>query len=217
MRLFEKPITSKGEARWACGEFFEQAISEVTGGVRLRTDATCDICPDIQFNTVTFGECKAVGRNGAVIFYCHRVEKDQRFMESTGNQIVYWFWQHTYPVLGAETFEELNRGLAANTKRLLIVDAELLARGTRLKEPRIVNSGFTVDGRNTGYGKNGSGSGWTIRLSFFRDNCRQLACPIKPTAYGVQFPPIPVYTSKPEYTLLAFPNKTQRGLEFGPS
>lgn len=217
LQLFEKPLKSKGEKRWACGDFFEQAISEVSGGVRLKTDSTCDICPDIKFDDKTYGESKGVGKNSSVIFYRHRVEKDQEFMEDSGCEIVYWFWKHDCSVLKPETYEILYSKLAESTKYLLVVDSALLLRGTELRESRVVNSGYTNDGREIGYGKNGTGDGWTIRLSFFMENCQRLSCDIAPTAYGCRFPKIPVFVSDPSLAKLVFPPRVQQTLAFGPS
>lgn len=90
-RLFDvdKLILTDGEARWATGEFFEQAAADVSGGLRLRTDSTCDICPDVRFEDETYFESKGVGRGASVLFYECRMEKDARFI-AAGHSLVYW-------------------------------------------------------------------------------------------------------------------------------
>lgn len=219
-RLFEtdKLLLSKGETRWAVGEFFEQAVADVSGGVRLKTDSRCDICPDLQFTEDLFGETKGIGKNNAVIFYECRFEKDQRFIRETGNSLIYWLWKHDCPVLEAESYNDLRDGLAARTQRLIVIDHDLLERGTQLRAPRIVNSGYNANGQPTGYGKNGTGSGWTIRLSFFLDHCEQVADLPRVRVYdkhritgGVE-----VFVSRPEFAdMIHRPPPGQLQLDFG--
>lgn len=212
----DKLLTSGGMARWATGQFFEDATRSASGAVRLRTDASCDICPDLRYDQQTFFETKGVGRGASVIFYECRFHKDRRFMESTGNQIVYWFWHHTYPVLQAESYDVLYAGLARSTKRLLIVDHDLLARFVTDKPTRKVNSAYTESGDRLGYGENGYGIGWTLRLSWFAERCERLFSIMRLSVGKREFPveDVEVYVSRPEFGRYVNPPGRQLVLDF---
>lgn len=200
-RLFavDKALTSKGETRWATGEFFEEAVAEACGGKRLRTDASADICPDVKIAEGLFAESKAVGRTGSVIFYEGRYLKDRDFMATTGHKIIYWFWRHQYPVLTAQSYGELRAGLAASLTELVIADADLLYRAVDGKPTRQVNSGQTAAGGRLGYGNaaKGYGIGWTLRLSFFAERSELLPTRLRMQVYGHQVS-LTVRVSQPE-------------------
>lgn len=217
-RLFDpdKMLMSAGEARWATGEFFEQAAADVSGGVRLRTDSRCDICPDIQLRKDLFFESKGCGRNAAVIFYECRLKKDQDFMRQTGKRIVYWFWHHTYKVSDAESYNTLRDSLAQKTRNLYIVDAGLLAKAVEGKPVRTVNSGYTRDGQRLGYGQREYGTGWTLRLSFFRENSDPMLEALNLQVFGKhQMRGVQVWASDPEFEQFVRRPKNQLRLDFG--
>jgi len=214
----DRLLQSPGEARWATGEFFEQAVVHVTGAARLKTDATCDICPDLQQSEDLFFESKGVGRGASVILYECRVVKDQKFMQSCEKEIVYWFWHHTYPVLQATTYDNLRDNLASATRNLYVVDAGLLQESVKNRPTRKVNSAYTSSGDRLGYGQNGYGIGWTIRLSWFRERTRQLDERLSLRVYRRHsIADVNVYVSRPEFKALVFPPKSQLQLNFSMS
>lgn len=51
------------------GDFFEAATAAITGGVRLKTDCSADICPDIKISDRLYIESKSVGINGSLIIF----------------------------------------------------------------------------------------------------------------------------------------------------
>ena len=211
-RLFhvDRPLSSKGETRWAAGEFFEQAVAVASGGERLRTDATADICPDVRIAAGQFAESKCVGRTGAVIFYEGRFLKDRAFMAATGHEIVYWFWRHDYAVLKAESYDELRQGLAGAAKVLVIVDPVTLAQSVEGKPVRVVNSAHTAEGGRLGYGNaaKGYGVGWTIRMTYFTERSISVTDRLKVRVYGHTLD-VPVLVSRPEYARLITPQMVQ--------
>lgn len=175
-RLFdpETLITSKGQARWAVGEFFEDATAAVSGAVRHRTSGVAEYCPDLRYDDATYFEVKGCGQSSQVILYQCRMQKDELFVREHNVALIYWLWCHKFPVLQAKTFNELGGGLSGAATQLLIVHRDVLCGIVKQMEPRVVNSGATKGGRRLGYGLKGYGTGWTVRTSVIRQQCRQL-------------------------------------------
>lgn len=222
-RLFEADrlfTGNGGECRWATGQFFEDVTAEVSGAVRLRTDSRCDICPDVRFDSQQYGEVKAIGRGGSVIFYESRMQKDHDFALETGCDLVYWFWHHSCPVLQATSYGELKSRLAAATKRLYVIDQSLLRESVRHRPTRVVNSAYTQSGQPLGYGgrRKGYGIGWTLPLSYFAEHSQKLAARLSHCVGGrYSMENVEVFVSRPQYGYLVFPPKNQLRLEFDPT
>ncbi len=182
-RLFPRDITSQGMARCMSGSFYEKLTASVSGAIRLKTDSQCWICPDLKFDDSTYFETKGSGNSGAVIFYEARLKKDQKFLEETGYKLVYWIWCHKYPVLDAETDEQLFSGLLKSTHTLILVHPDLLFYLAFSRETRVVNSG------SQNY------AGWTLKTSEIKDRCFQK----KPLV--IDGHRINVFSSHPELSL----------------
>lgn len=161
MVLFEKDkiLKSTGSCRTWVGDFFEEATVQVSGAKRLKTDSNCEICPDHQFDEITFFECKGSGKNKQVILYDTRLEKDLRLSKS-GRNLCYWIWCHNLRLKGIDTLSELRTRLAEETSEVLICSMGAIWRMVVDKPTRVVNSGWH-DGAQ----------GWTISTKQLKDQC----------------------------------------------
>lgn len=207
-------LTSFGVARYAVGDFFEQATASVSGAVRLRTDHRCKVCPDLQQSPRLFFECKGVGKNGSIIIYKGRVEKYEQFVQDTSARIVYWVWQHNFPVKSAVSYNQLHGELTQSTFRLLVFDERMLRSAIGEKIPRVVNSGATKAGNRLGYGNEakGYGIGWLLRVNWFAERCQQLPNRLNFSTGLHHFRNVQVFVSSDEFIPFIFPDKQQGSL-----
>jgi hypothetical protein len=152
-------------SRNACGDFFEEATAQLLRGARMATDCRCEVCPDVSY-CAGYAESKSVGLNGAVIIYTHRREKDLQFMRENKCSLLYAIWHHSFPVKDAHFEEELRDGLARTMESVILLPAQVLHALLLPLPTRVLNTRPTSGGGNRlGYGTNGYGTGWSVKLA----------------------------------------------------
>ncbi len=190
--LFEvdRLLLTTGAKRSWVGDFFEEATSKLTGAKRVKTSGEADICPDLMFSAKTFFECKGVGNTGQAIMYDNRFDKDRRFIDEEGVQLFYWFWRHRFGVVGADSMNELRRGLGATSFAVGVIDRATLEAVIAGREKRQINSQYMKSGGRNGYGSKGYGMGWAFPTKLVFDRCpvrRRVARTVYGVAVEVEF------------------------------
>lgn len=183
--LFGRGIEDRKCPLAACrnyvGDFFEELTANTFGGARLKTDSTCDVCPDIQIRDNVFLESKSVGLSGAIILYKSRFAKDHAFVRE-GNTLHYVFWQHDCRIEDGMFLGDLRDQLAASVKSVTVLSLERLS-GAIIGVPlKTLNKKHKA----RGYGSLGYTDGWQPRLSSVQQcagPCDRLF-PTQPVAYG---------------------------------
>jgi hypothetical protein len=172
--LFDaRGVGTLGACRYYVGDYFEQRTATYYAGIQLATTGTKgSYCPDVwSSRESSYFESKAVGRNGNVILYDMRLDKDKEF--ATANSLCYVIWRHS---LRLKLWHEHNDALACLHEELeahllshiRVPFAALYEYVTPLPK-RTVNSGYTKQGKRLGYGQKGYGVGWTIPYNKLRE------------------------------------------------
>jgi hypothetical protein len=182
---YDRPVESLGSARGIVGDFFDMLTASASGAERLRTDASCDYCPDLRLNPTTYYECKSVGNTGQVIIYKARLEKDARFLRATQFRLVYWIWRHRYAVAQAKSEAELRKGLADNILSVTIVRRPAIVAALKDKPVRVVNGAKGGDYHD----------GWCLAVSDLSSQCRHRAW-IDAEAYGLSVRSVPAFVQQ---------------------
>jgi hypothetical protein len=167
----DQPLTVPGCRTWI-GDFFEQATAAVTRGIRLKTDCSADICPDIKISDSVYIESKSVGINGSLIVYDSRLQKDKNFV-ARGVSLYYCFWQHNFHIHDGILLRDLRDGAAKAVKSVVIVTfaelARILESDGRLKTLSR-KEGLPHRGpQRRGFGSHGYTAGYQERLSLVRN------------------------------------------------
>lgn len=144
-------------ARYYTGDFFEALTAAVTKGVRLRTDAMADICPDVRLRENLFIEVKSIGKNGSVIFYETRRDVAERFVEES--DMVLFLWHHGASVDENMTLSGLHHSLASGIKSLTVIDWRSFAN---LLTGRPMREFFKTGKRR---------NGWTLPMRMIHSSC----------------------------------------------
>lgn len=142
------------------GDFFEELTANAFQGTRLKTDSTCDVCPDIQVGEKQFLESKSVGCSGAIIVYNSRFHKDLAF-EAEGNRLHYVFWQHDCRIEEGMYLGDLRDMLAKRVRSVTVVSLQHLSNALIGVPLKTLNAKHTA----RGYGSLGYRDGWQPRLS----------------------------------------------------
>lgn len=137
------------------GEFFEEASATLLNGIRLVTDATKDVCPDLQIGDREFVESKSIGKTNSVIVYQSRLKKDLDFIE-LGNKLYYVLWNHGAKVQDGITLGELRNLAATLVKSVALIPAHELhvileAGPLMVLNPKNTNRGYGSLGYQNGY------------------------------------------------------------------
>lgn len=164
-RLFDEPLGNHGHVRTLIGEWTEQIVAGLLGGVRLRTSGLLPYCPDVQIGR-TFVESKAAGLSRTTFIYHGRLERDRVFSES--NTLVYAILQHKTHTKLASYVEELRVHFVRSIQRLYVVPFAAIDT---------VCSGVRCEKLNSGYGKKDGvknaeryyGSGYRLPLKQLED------------------------------------------------
>lgn len=176
------------------GDLFELATAQLVCGQRLRTDSTCDVCPDVFSEAFgAYVESKSVGLNNHMALYQCRFEKDRAFIREKGCRLVYAFWRHKFPVSteGCD-LEHLRREAAQSCYEVLMVDfstLEEIVAGLRLA---MLNRPRPDAPVRMGYGSRGYNEGWRVPMSKIAPYCetRRIISGLKP--YGREIPTLRV-------------------------
>jgi hypothetical protein len=164
-------ITRYAEARPFSGDFFEARTSELVNGIRLRTDSTADICPDIREvnHPNRFHESKSVGSSGRALIYKCRWDNDERFV-ALGNRMTYWFWLHEAKVVLGQSKSEYERKLYDATTGVIILSHRALATVLSALPVKSINNLNRLARRPpTGFGGDVRyGNGWSIPVTLLK-------------------------------------------------
>ncbi len=175
--LFPKDFKFKSfaETRNVVGDFFEDLTASLTGSRRCKTDGTKDYCPDIHHEGNTFFECKSVGKNGTVIVYRDRLEKDLKFV-ADGHNLYYFMWKHSVKCKQVGGFVELCESLKLSLSKIVVLDVQSLSVVAKEKECRVLNKSYDQRNNPLGYGNRskGYGVGWCISLSRLESVCDEV-------------------------------------------
>lgn len=159
----DRDITSVGVSRSFVGEFYELAtVAMCPGAVQLRTDCTADICPDVWHGRKTYSETKSVGPTSQGMIYDWRHVKYTYFFE-LGNELFYWFWNHSAKPNQSETLQEMYADLASKTFRVAIVSHLTLNKYLRCRLTSMLNYQY---GKGRKGKKNGMGYRFPINDIF---------------------------------------------------
>lgn len=203
---FATVIHSMAQTRNLCGNFFEDLTAAALHGQRLRTSGACNYCPDVKRGDNVFAESKSSGKNGSVIVYTGRLEKDRVFtcppdgMGMGERQLFYVVWRHGVNVCADPApgnVADLRAALAANVRYGVVAHLGAIERACRATAPRLLNSQYSKRGGRLGYGtvEKGYGYGWTIRTDALRGAegmVQETAGPfVLPD--GIVVPAVPVY------------------------
>lgn len=165
------PIKTLAETRNLCGEFFEKVTAALTGAKRLRTDATCDICPDALHGSDTYFEIKSCGKNATALIYRINYER-QTQLTGNGRPLFYWFWHHRADVTKSPTRFALDRQLAESFRWLIVLPfSEIIAELSNRKLRTLCAARYTPGGKINGYSDQGYGSGWAVPLTALVRRC----------------------------------------------
>jgi hypothetical protein len=189
----DKTFKSIAAVRNWAGDFFEEATHALTGAVRLKTDGSCDVCPDLKLRDKVYLESKCVGQSQSAIIYDHRFARDEKLVAHEGGEMFYCFWHHDLECNGCRTLFELRAGLATHVETLIVVKLEQLAALLKTRPIRTLNASYeTRTGIPLGYGSNGYGRGWSFPLSLLVPLCSLPFVVDGTRAYGVTLRPYAV-------------------------
>jgi hypothetical protein len=164
------------QTRNLCGEFSEQLAATVSGAIRIGTDGTKDYCPDLQLEN-NYIECKSAGKNGHVIVYEGRREKDREFIldggRMGGRMLFYWIWHHNANARGVKTEDELRRRWVAGLRYATLVPFSMVDRLLDDRPLKQLNKQRSARGVVNGYGnaEKGYGMGRTLTMKRIKDAC----------------------------------------------
>lgn len=164
LTLWETPLGNHGSVRYFVGDLIEEMSANLLGGVRYKTDSTCEYCPDVRAAGL-FVECKGVGQSGQAFIYKGRLERDEAF--SRQHPLAYLIWHHDAKPSEFTTVEQLRRSLPDHLKATYLIPFPAIKElCTAAKEYRL----NTVYGRTREYPTvYGTGYRFPIsRLSPFR-------------------------------------------------
>jgi hypothetical protein len=195
----EAEINHHSARNWA-GDFFEQATTILSGGVRHKDAANFAICPDVSWGDDVLFESKGVGRSNESIVYAGRLKKDRALVDASGRDLYYWFWRHRHRTKESRTKDELRRSLAENFRQLIIVDLWQVEQYCWSREIKTLNTGYTKAGHPLKYGASdkGYGLGWGVSMKAMLALCELRMVVPEIQVHGVPFRNIEVYTSRPE-------------------
>jgi hypothetical protein len=199
----DKPFISMAQTRNWSGDFFEEATGRLVAGVRLKTHGGAEVCPDVRVGDNVFVESKGAGKNGAVIVYDARMAKDIHWTAERGASLFYCIWHHNADcITDKPSMRELRRKLAISVRYVLLIPLADLAARCVPEKKRVINSKPARKGQ--GFGGRGYRDGWSMRLADFRAGCGE-PCEVGGVeAYGVGFPPVPVYCGEGGKELLNY-------------
>lgn len=177
------------------GDFFELATATLLEGIRLRTDSTCDVCPDVYSQKVgVYAESKSVGLNNQMALYQCRFEKDQAFITDQNCRLWYVFWRHRFAVSTEGTdLGTLRAGAARTCYAVHLVDFGTLSglvgglKVTTLNKPR-PDSPVRM-----GYGSRGYNDGWRVPMKAISGVTHHSRGVLGIRPYGVEIAPIKLY------------------------
>lgn len=158
--LWDEPLRGHGHIRTVVGDLAERMTCERMGGRRLKTDARCEYCPDVQVGRMYF-ECKAVGRSGQLFVYAGRLAKDRAF--AAVHVLWYAVWRHRADTKGCRTVAELEAAVRASVRCLYVMPFSAVDAACATVEERPLNSKY---GRG---GDQNYGSGFRVPLSRFAE------------------------------------------------
>jgi hypothetical protein len=193
----ERPLPTLAAMRNVTGEFAEHCTAGASGGVRLKTNGTYDVCPDVFVEECrAFCESKAVGKSGNAIVYQARLEKDVVWTAERGASLYYWFWYHRCnltPLVGAYPWD-VRQHFAGRLRGAAVLSLASLVAICASVKPKVLNKQYSQRGGRLGYGDLSKGYG--IGYSVPRRAVQSLAIvrgvlPPREAA-GVQLPPLPV-------------------------
>lgn len=190
----EHRLTTLAAMRNVTGEFAENCTAAASGGIRLKTDGTYDVCPDVQTED-GFCESKAVGKSGNAIVYQARLEKDLNWTRA-GPPLYYWFWYHRCdlkPLVGAYPWD-VRQHFAGRLRSVAVLTLASLACICADVKPKVLNKQYSHRGCRLGYGdlSKGYGVGYSISRKSIHSltTVRGVLPPC--TATGVALPPLPI-------------------------
>lgn len=121
--VYDRDLKSYAQSRPYIGDFYEEATRALMGGVRLRTDAQSEICPDIVLPSLdAYVEVKSVGRGNSRTIYEHRIEK-YKWLASR-HPVYFAFWFHSMDCTELTTLFKLQADLAASTQCVCVIRAD---------------------------------------------------------------------------------------------
>jgi hypothetical protein len=207
----DKPIKCMAATRNLCGDFFEQATAAALGAVRLKTDGTAEVCPDLRIDLTTYLESKSVGATGASIIYASRMRKDLRFCREHEACIWYCLWHHKVKVTDLRTVRELYRHLAAGIRHVTLLPLPIVRDLTRSRALKVLNKHYTSrKGEPLAYGdrSKGYGIGWSTPLNLYHTRCEvEFVHQGSLNVYDIDLPPFTVRTT--QAGRLLFPKDAQ--------
>lgn len=158
---YEDRVCTVAACRNYMGDAFEELTAIITGGTRLKTDSTKDVCPDIKIDERTFLESKSIGCSGAVIVYESRLAKDLAFAESHGIELFYVLWRHGCKIAEGVRLGDLRTEAMNRVKGVIIIP---------LSDLKSILSDLPVTVLNAkhkarGYGSMGYNNGWRVPYS----------------------------------------------------
>lgn len=196
LTIFPDAIKNMPQTRNLCGDFVEEWTAKVGHAERLTTDGTCDYCPDLIRDPLTFYETKSAGANGSVIIYEARRDKDRDFVNE-GRSLIYWVWRHDTEVTGIDNVDELRRSLASSMRFAVVLPVNTIDAVAETKKLKLLNKKYTGGGAELGYGNRSKGYGYgrSIPITNLLVKCDiELIAPAA-NVQGTDTPPIRIFTT----------------------
>lgn len=195
----DRPLHTMAQSRTFCGDFFEEATAVLTTASRLKT-VNDHVCPDLRLSRSVYFEVKSVGRSNDGIVYQHRLVKERTMIEKEAADIHYVFWRHKASVKEHDSLHKLRAALVEHLIEVIMIDHTTLHAMLVNRPTKMMNySNRTAKGDLLGYGINGYGIGWSIRMNELRalaDVCT-ITRPL--VVYGIQIPGVIVWCTQPEH------------------
>jgi hypothetical protein len=158
--LWPIEITGHGHCRTIIGNFAENLTIHFLHGLRYRTDATADYCPDVFAHDAHF-EVKAAGRTNQTFIYAGRLDRDRWF--STQYPLFYAIWHHGCDTKRASSVREVEMEFLHTLRSLYIIPfAEIDAIAATIPVTKL-NSRYGGSDTNPRYG-----AGYRIPISRVR-------------------------------------------------
>jgi hypothetical protein len=147
-------------------------LGQVLNAVRLRTDGTVNVCPDLMHRDQagTFLESKSVGCTGHSIIYASRLRKDRDWCRAHQVQLYYAIWHHTCKVSGIACEWDLYEGLCTRLSYLVLLPHPVIYACARQHPLKMLNKKYSQrkdkSTRYVGYAdrSKGYGIGYSIPL-----------------------------------------------------